>query len=215
MTQQVNEIWRKMKNIVFDMGNVLTKYKLSDYIGTYTEDEAQAALLKNQVCASVEWICMDRGTMTDEEAVRSICKRIPQSEWELVERFVREFRMKQEPNPPMEALLAELKEQGYRLFLMSNTSHRFRTFSKNIPSVGYMDGIWISCECGYLKPEREAYVDFFRKMKLDPQESYFVDDSPANIEAGMRLGMRGCVYHQDMQELRRNLREAGICLKDA
>ena len=50
------------------MGNVLTKYKLSDYIGTYTEDEAQAVLLKNQVCASVEWICMDRGTMTDEEA---------------------------------------------------------------------------------------------------------------------------------------------------
>ena len=187
-----------MKNIVFDMGNVLTKYKLSDYIGTYTEDEAQAALLKNQVCASVEWICMDRGTMTDEEAVRSICKRIPQSEWELVERFVR-----------------ELKEQGYHLFLMSNTSHRFRAFSKNIPSVGYMDGIWISCECGYLKPEREAYVDFFRKMKIEPQESYFVDDSPANIEAGIRLGMRGCVYHQDMPELRRNLREAGIDLKDA
>lgn len=73
---------------------------------------------------------MDRGTMTDEEAVRSICKRIPQSEWELVERFVREFRMKQEPNPPMEALLGELKEQGCHLFLMSNTSHRFRAFSK-------------------------------------------------------------------------------------
>ena len=158
---------------------------------------------------------MDRGTMTDEEAVRSICKRIPQSEWELVERFVREFRMKQEPNPPMEALLGELKEQGYHLFLMSNTPHRFRAFSKNIPSVGYMDGIWISCECGYLKPEREAYVDFFRKMKIEPQESYFVDDSPANIEAGIRLGMRGCVYHQDMPELRRNLREAGIDLKDA
>ena len=34
---------------------------------------------------------------------------------ELVERFVREFRMKQEPNPPMEALLGELKEQGYQL----------------------------------------------------------------------------------------------------
>ena len=134
---------------------------------------------------------------------------------ELVERFVREFRMKQEPNPPMEALLGELKEQGYHLFLMSNTSHRFRAFSKNIPSVGYMDGIWISCECGYLKPEREAYVDFFRKMKIEPQESYFVDDSPANIEAGIRLGMRGCVYHQDMPELRRNLREAGIDLKDA
>ena len=49
-----------MKNIVFDMGNVLTKYKLSDYIREYAKDDAQEALLKNQVCASVEWICMDR-----------------------------------------------------------------------------------------------------------------------------------------------------------
>ena len=72
----------------------------------------------------------------------------------------------------MEALLAELKEQGYRLFLMSNTSHRFRTFSKNIPSVGYMDGIWISCECGYLKPELEKNINFLQKMKIEPQESY-------------------------------------------
>ncbi len=70
--------------------------------------------------------------------------------------------MKQEPNPPMEALLGELKEQGTICFDVKYITP-FPAFSKNIPSVGYMDGIWISCECGYLKPEREAYVDFFRK----------------------------------------------------
>ena len=55
---------------------------------------------------------MDRGTMTDEEAVCSICKRIPQSEWELVERFVREFRMKQEPNPPMRGAFGRVEGTG-------------------------------------------------------------------------------------------------------
>lgn len=199
-----------MENVVFDMGNVLTKYTLADYIWNYAKDEEAFYLIKNQICGSVEWICMDRGTMTDEEAVASINNRMPEKMWALTERFIREFRMKQEPNPPMEALLAELKQQGYGLYLMSNTSHRFRQFSGSIPSISYMDGIWISCENGYLKPEREAYLDFFEKMKLEPETCFFVDDSPANIEAGMRLGMQGCVYHQDMGELRKNLRAAGF-----
>lgn len=204
---------RGVNNIVFDMGNVLTKYRLVDYITNYTENEEALLLIKNQICGSVEWICMDRGTMTDEEAIASINKRMPEKMWEMTERFIREFRMKQESNPPMEELLAELKQRGYGLYLMSNTSHRFRQFSKGIPSISYMDGIWISCESGYLKPEPEAYLDFFEKMKLNPKTCFFVDDSPANIEAGMRLGMQGCVYHQDMCELRRNLRAAGFVVE--
>ena len=203
-----------MDNIVFDMGNVLTKYTLSDYIWNYAKDEETFRVIKNQICGSVEWICMDRGSMTDEEAVVSINKRMPKKMWALTERFIREFRMKQEPNPPMEALLLELKQRGYKLYLMSNASHRFRQFSKSIPSISYMDGIWISCENGYLKPEREAYLDFFEKMQLEPETCFFVDDSPTNIEAGMRLGMRGCVYHQDMDELRKNLRAAGFLVED-
>ena len=203
-----------MNNIVFDMGNVLTKYTLSDYIGQYINSEEAFILIKKQVCASVEWICMDRGTMTDEEAVSSICKRLPTDMHEIVERFIREFRMKQEPNPPMEALVKSLKEAGYSLYLMSNTASRFRQFSKNIASISFMDGIWISCEHGYLKPEREAYLDFFQTMKLKPGDCFFVDDSPANIEAGMRLGMQGCIYHQDMAELKQNLRMAGFVFED-
>lgn len=210
-------LWKSgesMKNIVFDMGNVLTKYNLTDYIRGYVDSEEAFGIIKNQVCASVEWICMDRGTMTDEEAIASICKRIPKEMHELAERFIREFRMKQEPNPPMEELIRGLKNEGYGLFLMSNTSRRFRRFSKNIPSIFYMDGIWISCERGYLKPEREAYLDFFETMRLKPQDCFFVDDSPANIEAGMRLGMKGCVYHQDMEELKADLRTAGFKVQE-
>lgn len=199
-----------MHNIVFDMGNVLTKYSLADYIRSYADSGEAFDVIRNQICASVEWIRMDRGTLTDEKAIASICQRIPREMHGIAGSFIREFRMKQEPNPPMEQLVKELKDAGYGLYLMSNTSHRFRRFSQNIASISFMDGIWISCERGYLKPEREAYLDFFESMSVSPEDCFFVDDSPANIEAGMRFGMKGCVYHQDMEELRTNLRMAGF-----
>lgn len=199
-----------IKNIVFDMGNVLTKYSMAEYIKKYAQSEEAFRIVKNEVCASVEWIQMDRGTLTDEDALASIKARVPDAFHETVERFIREFRMEQEPNPPMERLTGKLKAEGYGLYLMSNTSHRFRKFAKGIASVAYMKGIWISCEHGYLKPEREAYLDFFAQFDLRPEECIFIDDSPANIEAGMNFGMKGIVYHQDVEGLERKLREYGV-----
>ena len=116
--------------------------------------------------------------------------------------FVREYRMVQPPNPPMERLVEELSQNGYDLYLMSNTSHRFRIFSRSVRSIQYMKGIWISCEHGLLKPEPAAYQDFFRTFSLRPEECFFIDDMPANIEAAGNLGMDGCVYYGDVAELR-------------
>lgn len=47
---------------------------------------------------------------------------------------------------------------------------------------------------------------------LDPSESFFIDDSPANVEAAFRLGMRGYVYHKDTNELRNRLKEVGVII---
>ncbi len=199
-----------MKNSIIDMGNVLTNYSMTEYIRNHTENEREAEIIRRQVCESVEWIQMDRGAMSDEEALAAICTRVPECMWTSVETFIRNFRMEQEPNPLMENLVRRLSEAGYELYLMSNTSHRFRKFSKSIASIAYMKDIWISCEHGFLKPEPQAYENFFEVMRLEPGDCFFVDDSPANIEAALRCGMRGCVYHQDMLELERNLRAAGV-----
>lgn len=199
-----------IKNIVFDMGNVLTVYNAREYIYGYVNNEEDFRWIKDHVCTSVEWLQMDRGTITDKEAVVSICRRIPAHLHDTVKRFIDEYRMVQPLNPPMEKLVEELYENGYDLYLLSNTSHRFRTFSRHIKSIQYMKGIWISCEHGLLKPEAAAYLDFFRTFSLEPAECFFIDDAPANIEAAENLGMKGCVYYGDVRELRFFLRENGI-----
>ncbi len=199
-----------IKNIVFDMGNVLTIYNADEYIRGYVDNEEDFKWIRNHLCASVEWLRMDRGTMTDEEAAASICRRMPGHLHDTVRRFIAEYRMVQPPNPPMEKLVEELSRSGYDLYLMSNTSHRFRVFSQSIGSIRYMKGIWISCEHGLLKPEPEAYLDFFRTFSLNPGECFFVDDSPANVEAARNQGMTGCVYYGDVKELRHYMQDIGI-----
>ncbi|MDE6939469.1 MAG: HAD family phosphatase, partial [Lachnospiraceae bacterium] len=106
----------RIKNIVFDMGNVLTVYHARDYIYGYVENEEDYRWIKDHLCASVEWLRMDRGTMSDDEAVASVCRRMPAHLHETVERFVREYRMVQPPNPPMEKLVEELCQKGYDLY---------------------------------------------------------------------------------------------------
>lgn len=192
------------------MGSVLTIYDEKEYIYGYVDNDEDYRWIKKHLCSSVEWLQMDRGTITDEEAVQSVCKRLPVHLHDTAERFIREYRMVQPPNPPMESLVAALSRNGYDLYLLSNTSHRFRIFSKYIRSIDYMKGIWISCEHGFLKPEPDAYLDFFRMFDLDPEECFFIDDKPANVEAAQNLGMKGCVYYGDVAELRKNLSDFSI-----
>lgn len=87
-----------IKNIVFDMGNVLTIYNATEYISGYVENEKDFQWIRNHLCASVEWLQMDRGTITDEAAIASICKRIPKHLHSTVERFIKEYRMVQPPD---------------------------------------------------------------------------------------------------------------------
>ena len=58
-----------IRNIVFDMGNVLVRFDpdlFLERIGTAEEDRP---LLKREVFKSLEWAQMDRGSLSDEEAV--------------------------------------------------------------------------------------------------------------------------------------------------
>ena len=44
------------------------------------------------------------------------------------------------------------------------------------------------------------------------EESVFIDDVPANIEAALNIGMKGIVFHDDVKELRRKLAQMDIKL---
>ena len=57
-----------------------------------------------------------------------------------------------------------------------------------------MDGGLLSWNVKLIKPDPTFYQLLLDRYSLIPEESVFVDDLPANVEAGKKLGIHGIVF---------------------
>lgn len=200
-----------IRNIVFDMGQVLIHWTPKQFTASMHLTEEQENQLILEVFRNTEWIRLDRGSISEEEAAASICQRLPQSlhknAYELVTGW---WKIRRVPMEGMAELIRELKENGYAIYLLSNANLRLRTYFPWIPGSEYFNGIFVSAEHRLLKSEREIYEKFLDAFILKPEECFFIDDNPANVEGAERVGIRGTVFHGDACRLRAELRKAGI-----
>ena len=67
-----------IKNIIFDMGQVLIHWSPDMFLDRYALTEEDRLLLKRELYASIEWVQLDHGTITEDEALERICGRLPQ-----------------------------------------------------------------------------------------------------------------------------------------
>ena len=199
-----------IKNILFDMGQVLIRFDQKYFIKRLGIEDADLDLLLREVYRSVEWVQMDRGTLREEDAFRSISKRLPErlhdAAWKL-------FCMWDRPIlevAGMYELVEELKGLGYGIYLLSNASVRQHDYWPRIPASRFFDGKLISADVHVIKPQPEIYRLCLEKFGLQAEECFFIDDAPANIEGALCCGIAGAVFHGDAKLLRSQLRTAGI-----
>jgi FMN phosphatase YigB (HAD superfamily) len=95
------------------------------------------------------------------------------------------------------ALLRELKDAGYALYILSNwDKDSFALFASTFPEIftyqdtPIFDGIIISGEIGMVKPELKIFNFCLDLFDLQPSSTIFIDDEPANIAAAGNLGIQ-------------------------
>ena len=199
-----------IKNIVFDMGGVLINFDAARYTARFVQDPADYELIQRELFRSVEWIQMDRGSITDEEAVKAVCSRLPERLHQAVRDILDNWHRDIPPLDGIYELVEELKGKGYGIYLLSNTCSRFHSFRENIPTLRFFDGEFISADCHLVKPEPGIYQQFLETFSLDGAECVFIDDVPLNVEGAVRCGINGIVYHGRPGLLRRQLRQMGV-----
>jgi putative hydrolase of the HAD superfamily len=199
-----------IQNIVFDMGWVLVEYKPLEYIREYLQDENDIATMYQKMFNAPEWLENDRGTISREDFINLVCARIPERLHPAAKQIWEHWVEYIKPIAETNELAAELKEKGYRIYLLSNVSERYYSFRKLIPALPYFDGEFVSADVHFIKPEKEIYELFFQRFGLNPQECFFIDDRAENVAAGEQFGMPGFCYQQDVQSLKLTLRGAGI-----
>lgn len=199
-----------IRNIVFDMGNVLLYFDRDYFISRLGIEGEDKELLKREVFLSLEWARMDRGSMTDAEAAESVCRRLPERLHEAARKLVKMWDRPILPIEGMYELIEELKGKGYGIYLLSNASYRQHDYWPRVPASRFFDGTLISADEKVVKPQPEIYRLLLERFQLQAEECFFIDDVPANIEGAFYCGIPGAVFHGDAGLLRRDLRAAGV-----
>jgi putative hydrolase of the HAD superfamily len=179
-----------IRNIVFDLGNVLISFNPSEYLekNNYPEDLRKTILA--DIFSSPEWIMLDNGEINLEAAIDSIAKRSALKRQEIALFFDRRTHI-MFPLDENVSILPELNKQGFRLYYLSNFPiDIFPEVKKSYPFFKYFCGGIISSEVHYSKPDVRIFRIFFEKYNLVPFECLYIDDIEKNVSVAESLGMK-------------------------
>ena len=108
-----------IKNIVFDLGNVLISFKPAEYFDKNNYPENIKARILTDIFASKEWLMLDNGEITTPEVIDSIASRSSLRREEIAHIFNLRAELMY-PIDPNVRVLPELKKRGFRLYFLSN-----------------------------------------------------------------------------------------------
>lgn len=199
-----------MKNIIFDLGNVLIEFNPKAYIAKHVPKEYGEDFYQH-IFPTQEWLDLDRGTLSYEDAKAIFKQRLPQCANEIDDFLDYKFFDMLMPIWKNVQILEDIaKTKKYKLYILSNfhkdaieeMKHRYRFFD-------YFDDGLISCYCNLLKPDSAIYQHLIDKFKIDPKETIFIDDTEINVVNAEKLGIKG-IHLPDYNELRNKINACKI-----
>lgn len=116
-----------------------------------------------------------------------------------------------------EQILRDLKDAGYKIYVLSNWDAQSFPLFKEINSelVELFDGIMISGDEQLVKPNVRFYKKCLKKFRLKAKESLFVDDQSINVEGARKAGMHAFQFkHNDKKNILSHFQEHGIAQKE-
>ena len=111
---------------------------------------------------------------------------------ELTQFWFQQFGLSAVAMPGANHLLAELKQQGYKLAVVSNGGHATRlTILQGLGFSHYFDEIISSELVGISKPNPEIFLHTSRQLNIVPENCLFIGDHPVNdIQGATQAGMQ-------------------------
>ena len=125
--------------------------------------------------------------------------------------FEREVQRIMTPIPETLQIARELKETGrYFMATLNNEPREFNDYRiQHFGLPELFSAFFSSCYLGARKPQLEVFCKVLAISQRRPEESLFIDDTLANIQAARALGMETVLY-VGAGELRADLEKLGL-----
>lgn len=195
--------------IIFDVGMVLVDFCWKEYLESFHYSEDTRQEIANAMFLSKDWLEFDRGVLSNEEILECFISNAPQCENEIrnVFKTIKGIVRPYEYSLPW---IEELKEKGYKVYILSNFSKRvFEETKDRMNFLSAMDGAIFSYQIKKVKPQREIYEALIQKYGINPENAVFLDDTIVNVEGAKAAGMAG-IHFRTKEQAEEELRILGV-----
>jgi len=198
-----------IRNIIFDLGNVIFNFKPEKFLHRYTNDENYIEEFISKVIRSRIWLKLDRGTISLKKAEDKFIKKFPEDH-DFIVMFFRHWMEMLTPIQENVKILYDLKSNGYKIYILSNFIVEAFDFVENqYDFLSLFDGRIISGKEKVIKPELEIYQKLIHKYNLIPEECIFIDDVRAFLSQARKLSIKTILFSKNTN-LRKELRKLDI-----
>lgn len=198
-----------IKNIIFDIGNVLMPFGYRPFFESFGYDEETVERLSKATAQSPDWNELDRGILSYEEVLRRFVENDSQLE-EIIQRVFADLHGILGVYDYTESWIKQLKEAGYGVYYLSNFFQKADEDCKDL--MGFLeltDGGILSYKDKVTKPDRQIYELLLERFGLKAEECVFLDDTKKNIDGARAVGIHGILFH-DREQAVAELQKLGV-----
>ena len=198
-----------IRAVIFDFGRVICDFDIGLFFRRAATRSAKSLRELEAVMTSSMDVARryETGLMTSDEFFGTI-SRLASLHMQKDE-FVKAYADIFTPIPATFDLVKRLKAH-YRLGLLSNTNEwHFEYGIRPVEIFPLFDTVSLSYVVRSMKPDRGIYDDAIAKLGLPPEACAYIDDLPANVEAGRALGLHAIRYTTH-EELIADLHRLGV-----
>ena len=212
---QVNRFCQ-IKNIIFDLGNVILQCSTIETMYNFTASKEMAEKLITYIFKSEEWKLLDLGNISKEEAILRIQERVADQYKPLIKEVMDNRAKYLKLNKDTIEIAKKLKDIGYKIYVLSNMSTFTYEYFKDNEFFKLCNGIVISAYEHIKKPDEEIFKRLLDRYKIVPEECLFIDDDDTgrSFETANALGINGRrVLPNDSEDVLKLLEEYNIKLQ--
>lgn len=196
-----------LKNIIFDVGDVLLEYRWQDMMMDHGLTEEESLKLGDMIFNNNLWNILDLGTMSHDEVVQEYARLYPEHAKEITW-FLNHGEQMVVNRPDVWSYIPKLRAHGYKVYLLSNYSENlFMKHTKDADFMNNIDGKVVSYEIHKTKPDPAIYQYLLTQYGLKAEEGLFFDDRKDNTAAAVKQGIEAITVtskeqlKQELQEL--------------
>ena len=201
-----------IKNIIFDMGNVLVDFCWEKAFRDKGLNGEIFERVANATVRNKDWDEFDLANLSHEEIIQNFVDNDPEiEEWIRIGTSSIGDMIKKKDYA--EELITSLQKSGYKVYILSNMSPQaFEQAGDDLKCARLADGWLFSCDCHIVKPDRRIYELLLEKFGLKASECVFLDDKQENVLGGEEVGIKGIVF-TNLDEALEVLEDMGVRIK--